>query len=38
MEYDARFFGYGAEEILGTVTNDDTVEYIGFHGTRGDIQ
>lgn len=38
-KYDGLFYGNGAEEFTGGLGSDQEAgEYIGFHGTRGDIQ
>ena len=37
LPYEVVFYGHGAEEIAGGVMNDAKNDYIGFHGTRGEI-
>ena len=37
LTYQTRFAGAGAEELTGHVVNAADGEYVGFHGTRGEI-
>ena len=37
LPYEVVFYGHGAEEIAGGVMNDAKNDFIGFHGTRGEI-
>ena len=37
LTYQTRFAGAGAEELTGHVANVADGEYVGFHGTRGEI-
>lgn len=37
LRYQARFSGAGAEELVGAVYDSGITDFVGFHGTRGEI-